>query len=57
MTREEHIHLANPPRGESSAVQPLLDQIGKLQLERDQLKTESSAGNARVAELSRELPH
>jgi hypothetical protein len=57
LTREEHIRIIDSPRRKTSAVPTLVEQIAKLEAQRDGLMAESRANRIRIAKLERMLPH
>jgi hypothetical protein len=53
MTREEHIRIVDSPRRQ---VQPLVEQINKLEAEKSRLIAEGDANRIRLAQLEKMLP-
>jgi hypothetical protein len=53
MTREEHVRIVDSPRRKASAIPPQVDQIAKLEAERERLVVQSQANRARLAQLER----
>lgn len=56
MTREEHIRIVDSPRRKTSAVPPLVEQVRKLEAEREALRAELSTNRSKLARLERMLP-
>ena len=56
MTREEHIRIVDSPRRKTSAVPPLVEQVRKLEAEREALRAELGTNQLRLAQLERMMP-
>jgi hypothetical protein len=53
VTREEHISIVDSPRRQGANSPPLVDQITKLEAEREKLLEESNANRLRLAQLEK----
>ncbi len=53
MTREEHVRILESPRKKAAAVSPLVEQIARLETEREMLMVQSRANGVRLAQLER----
>jgi hypothetical protein len=56
MTREEHVRIVDSPRRKAAAVSPLVEQIAKLEAERERLMVQSRANEVRIAQLVGQVP-
>jgi hypothetical protein len=56
VTREEHISIVDSSRRQAAAAPPLVDQITKLEAEREKLIAEANLNRLKLAQLEKMLP-